>query len=72
MSRRRNYVITTDDRTILISGWNVQTLCREAGMKPMWSHVRKGWVLDRHKLADVVALCERQNIDVRIDDQEAA
>lgn len=66
MSRRRTYVIETDDRTMVIRGWKVSELCREADMRPMWSAVRKGWVLDLRRLPDVVALCEWQGFGVRI------
>lgn len=75
MSARRRHVVirvSTDRRVILVTGWQVSALLREVGMKPLWSHVGKGWTLDHDRLPDVVALCEWQGIGVRIDDQREA
>lgn len=52
------YVIEVDDRVILVRGLKAGQILRDAGLKPMWSHVRKGHVLDRHHLPTVCLLIE--------------
>lgn len=52
----RRYVIEVDDRVILVRGYRAGEILRDAGMKPLWSHIGRGWVLDRDRLPDV-ALC---------------
>lgn len=73
MSRRHVVIrVNADKRVILVKGWKAGDLCREAGMKPMWSAIAKGHVLDDKHLADVVALCEWQGIGVRVLDEREA
>lgn len=66
MKRRVHWIVETQDRVILVRGWQAADVLREAGMKPLWSVTGRGWVLDDKRLPDVVALAEWRNIGVRI------
>jgi hypothetical protein len=73
-ARRRHFVIETNTpaKVLLVRGHHAGDLCREAGMKPLWSPSGKGWCLDLHRLPDVAALCEWQNIAYRITEAGSA
>lgn len=53
-----NFVIELDERVILVRGHHAGQILRTAGMKPLWSHIGKGHVLDRTRLPDVRAALE--------------
>ncbi|MDP9822775.1 hypothetical protein [Nocardioides massiliensis] len=67
MSRRR-ITIELDRPLMIVRGWRAGDLAREAGLRPIWSGVSSGWMLDASRLPDLSAYLESRNIPVVIDD----
>jgi hypothetical protein len=59
---------TVDDARgiVLLKGYGARDLARDLGLKPLYSGVGKGWVLDAKHLPDIVAFAEWQNLVVRV------
>lgn len=53
-------------RTIVVTGYRAADLCRAAGLKPLWNGVSRGYVLDAHRLPDVLARAEHEGRPVTI------
>ena len=51
---------------MLLRGWGAKQLAVEAGCKPLWSHVGKGWVIDLRRLPDVEAYAELRRATVHV------
>lgn len=66
LRRRLHASVTLDSARglVLIRGFVLDTL-RFHGLKPLYSAAGKGWVLDGHHTADVVAMLEVDGFNVR-------
>lgn len=72
MSGRRTAWVISEPQRVLVKGYNVATLLREAGMRPVYLGTVKAWALDAHRLPDVVAWLEYRNVTVTVTEREAA
>lgn len=63
---KRRWVATVDAPCVLVRGYGAADLLRAAGLKPMWSAISRGWVLDLKYLGDVEVVCMRNGIGLRI------
>lgn len=66
---RRNVISAQVDearKLVLLRGWGAKQLAVEAGCKPLWSHVGKGWVIDLRRLPDVEAYAELRRATVHV------
>ena len=74
MRRGIRYVIEINraDKIILVRGFKAGDLLRRHGMKPLWSTVSRGWVLDLRRLPDVRAVCDASAVTVREVEADAA
>ncbi|MBM0128058.1 hypothetical protein [Pimelobacter simplex] len=70
MSTRRRITVTIDGRVAIFKGWQVAALLKEAGTKPIYAGTVAGWMIDRHRLADVLAYLDERNIAVTISSEE--
>lgn len=68
MSRR--ITVTKDGACLVVRGWRAADLAREAGLRPVYSGVSRGWLLDVRRLSDLVAFLESRNVPVVIEDPE--
>lgn len=59
-------IATLDGRIVVFTGWRVAELLKEAGAKPIYAGTVGGWMIDRHRLGDVLAYLEQRNISVTV------
>jgi len=72
VSTRKRITVTLDGRVAVFKGWQVAELIKEAGAKPIYAGTVGGWMIDRHRLADVLAYLDERNIAVTaIDDTKS-
>jgi len=73
MARRgRSFVIREDGPTAVVRGWQVKEVLIDAGIKPMYSAIRKGWVIDSTRLPDLCAMCDYRSIRYRFEEVDDA
>ena len=63
MSRRRS-TIEEKGRQVVLRGWKVAELAREAGAKPIFVGSVGGWMIDAGRLPDLLAVLDRRGISV--------
>lgn len=70
MSRRRVVEIVADQgsQTMVLRGWNVAKLSREAGCRPIYTGVSRGWLTDLRRLPDLCAWLDYRNIAYTVTD----
>lgn len=66
MTRRRVTIIESPP-IIVVRGWRVSDLLREAGLKATFSGSAGGWMLDQPRLPDLLAFLQRRNVGVTLD-----
>lgn len=67
MSRRPTVTVVIDGFSSLVSGYGTREMIEKIkGSPPVWSHVRKGWVVQESTARDVVALAEATFCDIVI------
>lgn len=66
MSRPRTAKVSVESRVIVVTGWQVARVLTDAGLKPIYAGTVKGWMLDRHRLGDVLAALENKGIVVDV------
>jgi len=72
-SRVKPASITLDsDRPFILVRGHVRDLLMAEGLWPIWSAAGRGFVLDAHHLADVLAILEHAGFLVRISERGAA
>ncbi|GAA1543527.1 hypothetical protein [Nocardioides humi] len=72
MSTRRRITVTLDGRVAIFRGWRVAELIKDAGAKPIFSRSAGsagGWMIDRHRLGDVLAYLEQRGLAVTVDEE---
>lgn len=62
--------ITPDGNIVVMRGWRVAELARQAGLKPTYSGAVGGWMLDAKRLPDLVAHLEYRNIRFELEREE--
>jgi len=65
MTRRRVTIIESPP-IIVVRGWRVSDLLREAGMKATFSGSAGGWMLDQPKLPDLLAFLQARNVGATV------
>lgn len=71
MSTRRRLRITVNSSIVAVRGWRAVELMREAGLRPTYSGAAiggGGWMVDRHRLGDLLAYLESRNVAATVDD----
>lgn len=63
--------VTVDGKVIIVRGY-VRDILRSAGLKPLWSSVTKGFVLDVGKMPDALAALEYAGLRVTVRVRDAA
>lgn len=63
---RHRISITLDGRIAVIRGWRAVDLIRDAGCKPLYAGTVGGWMIDRHRLGDLLAYLEQRSIAVTV------
>ena len=58
----RQISITHDGNIVVIRGWKVAELARQAGLKPTYAGTVQGWMLDAKRLPDLIAHLEYRNV----------
>lgn len=66
----RQITITESGTVVIIRGWRVAQLARQAGLKPTYAGTVQGWVIDAKKLPDLVAWLEYRNVRYVMDRPE--
>lgn len=61
MSRGR-VIIHEDGNVLILRGWRAADLAREAGLRPLYVGTVGGWMLDAHRLPQLVAWLEHRNV----------
>lgn len=64
----RTITITRKGTIVVLHGWKVAQLARQAGLKPMYAGTVQGWMLDAHKLPDLVGWLEYRNVRYELAD----
>lgn len=64
MRGRRTAWVVESDRIILVKGFRVADVLRDAGFKPLYLGTRQAFSLDHRHLADVLAVLEREGFNV--------
>lgn len=71
MSRCRTVKVRTSNRSFVASGWKVADLCRNAGLKPIYSVPAGGYLMDLHRLPDLLAHADHVGVQVIVTGGEA-
>lgn len=58
----RTITITAKDNIVILRGWRVAELARQAGLRPTFAGTVRGWMLDANRLPDLVAHLDYQNV----------
>lgn len=66
MSSRRRVTVALDGRVAVFRGWRVADLIAEAGCRAVFSGTAGGWMVDRHRVGDVLAYLATLNIHVTV------
>lgn len=69
MSRRVTVLVDGDTETCYVKGWKAGDLIRDAGVRPIWSHVSRCFMLDQRRLPDLIAYLEYRNITALVHDR---
>ena len=56
------------DPNVVLRGYGSADLIRELGGRATWSRSRRGWLSQRHRADDLVALAEHRGYAVRVVD----
>lgn len=72
MARSRTATVTVEERVVVVTGWQVGSLLANAGLRPIYVATVKGWMLDRHRAGDVLAILQRHGIEAVVTEQGAA
>ncbi|MFC7503205.1 hypothetical protein ACOACQ_17695 [Nocardioides sp. CPCC 206347] len=62
MSTRNRVTVTLDGRVAVVRGWRAADLIKEAGGKAIYAGSAGGWMVDRHRVSDLLAYLEQRNI----------
>ena len=54
------------DPNVVLRGYGSAHLIRELGGRPTWSRRRRGWLSQRHRADDLVALAEHRGYAVEV------
>lgn len=68
---RRRVVVEVDDstKTCFVRGWQAGDMIRDAGIRPIWSHMSRCFMIDLRRLPDMVAYLEYRNINPVVRDR---
>lgn len=66
MSARRRVTVVLDGRIAVLRGWRVADLIAESGCRAVFSGTAGGWMVDRHRVGDVLAYLAARNIPVTV------
>lgn len=69
MTGRRRITLLDKGDLLVVRGWQVQPVLVSGGIKGVFSASAGGWMVDHHRLPDVVALLELRNFPVVIVDE---
>lgn len=58
-------LILERDTTIVVRG-NARTVLADGGFRGVYNGVARGWVLDRHRLPDLLAYLDARRIGYRV------
>jgi hypothetical protein len=70
--RPRTVTVTVEERVVVVTGWHAGTILRAEGLRPIYAGTRHGWMLDRHRLPDVLAILQHRGIDAVVTKAGAA
>lgn len=68
MSRRAVEIVADRRSQTVLRGWNVAELSREAGCRPIYTGVARGWLTDLRRLPDLCAWLDYRNIAYTVTD----
>jgi len=67
MSVRRAITLTPDGNVIVLRGYRVAQLARQAGLRPTFAGSVGGWMVDAHRLPDLVAWLDYRHVAYELD-----
>lgn len=66
------WVVTHRPPIVLVRGLQAGDRLRAWGLKPLWSTISRGWVVDDRHLSDVLACAEHERIWYRVVEEPAS
>lgn len=72
MSTRNRVTVTLDGRVAVVRGWRAADLIKESGGKPIYAGTLGGWMVDRHRVSDLLAYLELRNIAATVTDVQVS
>jgi hypothetical protein len=58
----RTITITPDGSVVILRGYRVAQLARQAGLRPTFAGSVGGWMVDAHRLSDLVAWLDYRHV----------
>ena len=67
MTRRTRWVMTHKSPVVLVRGLDARDTLRQYGLKPRWSEIGKGWVIDERHIPDLAAIADMETAGYRFE-----
>jgi hypothetical protein len=58
----RKIALTKDGSVVVMRGWRIADLARQAGLKPIYVGTVQAWLIDAGRLPDLVSWLEYRNV----------